>query len=69
MNSITMGLSLTTAEAAKRARAERVEGVNAVSAEKLLEDVLARSPDVLMEGLTIVGRQNDTEGARSISWV
>ena len=44
------------------ARVERVDGVDAVSAEKLLEDVLDHSPDVLMEGLTIVGRQSETEG-------
>jgi hypothetical protein len=41
---------------------ERVDGVDAVSTERLLEDVLAHSPDVLMEGLTIVGRQNETDG-------
>jgi Endonuclease NucS len=43
-------------------RVERVDGVDAVLAEKLLEEVLADSPEVLMEGLTIVGRQNETGG-------
>jgi hypothetical protein len=47
---------------AASARVERVEGVDAMSAEKLLEDVLTHSPDVLMEGLTIIGRQNETDG-------
>jgi Endonuclease NucS len=44
------------------ARAARVDGINAVAAEKLLEDILAHSPEVLMEGLTIIGRQNETAG-------
>ena len=43
-------------------RAARVDGVDAVAAEKLLEDILAHSPEVLMEGLTIIGRQNETAG-------
>lgn len=43
-------------------RVARVESVNRVETEKLLEDVLAHSPEVLMEGLTIVGRQNETAG-------
>ena len=47
---------------AASAKVERVEGVDTMSAEKLLEDVLTHSPDVLMEGLTIIGRQNETDG-------
>lgn len=43
-------------------RVERVESVNAVATEKLLEDLLAHSPEVLMDGLTIIGRQNETAG-------
>jgi len=43
-------------------RVVRVESVNRVGTEELLEDVLAHSPEVLMEGLTIIGRQNETAG-------
>lgn len=43
-------------------RVVQVESVNAVETEKLLEDVLAHSPEVLLEGLTIIGRQNETAG-------
>jgi len=43
-------------------RVVRVDNVDAVVTEKLLEDVLAHSPEVLMEGLTIIGRQNETAG-------
>lgn len=39
-----------------------VEGVNATATEQLLEDILAHSPDVLMNGLTLIGRQNSTAG-------
>lgn len=39
-----------------------IETVGATDTEQLLEDVLAQSPDVLMSGLTLVGRQNVTAG-------
>lgn len=39
-----------------------VEGVDATATEQLLEDVLAHSPEVLMSGLTLIGRQNETAG-------
>ncbi len=43
-------------------RVEKIEGVQTVTAEKMLEEVLAHSPEVLMDDLTIIGRQNDTAG-------
>ena len=38
------------------ARAARVDGINAVAAEKLLEDILAHSPEVLIQP-TLVSRR------------
>ena|SRR5437879_942814 len=46
----------------ERPKAVAVGVVDATATEELLERVLAHSPDLLMEGLMIVGRQNETEG-------
>jgi hypothetical protein len=40
----------------------RIDGVDATESEALLEQVLMHSPDVLMDGLTIIGRQNGING-------
>jgi len=39
-----------------------VDAIAETTTEKLLEDVLARSPDVLMPNLRLVGRQTETPG-------
>lgn len=41
--------------------AEHVESTNRMETEGLLEDVLVRNPDMLMTGLTLVGRQTPTD--------
>jgi hypothetical protein len=42
--------------------AEPVTSKAQTETEKFLEDVLTNSPDLLMEGLKVIGRQNATEG-------
>ncbi len=42
--------------------AAAVVSVDKTATEKILEDMLTSSPEVLMEGLSIVGRQNETRG-------
>jgi len=39
-----------------------LEGVNQAETEALLEEAIVRHPDLLMEGLKLVGRQTDTPG-------
>ena len=39
-----------------------VEPANQMESERLLEDTLVKNPDMLLEGLTLVGRQTSTEG-------
>ena len=39
-----------------------VEPASQMDSERLLEDTLVKSPDMLMGGLTLVGRQTSTEG-------
>lgn len=41
--------------------AELVESSNRMQTERFLEDVLVRNPDMLMPGLTLVGRQTPTD--------
>ena len=41
--------------------AELVESTNRMQTERFLEDVLVRNPDMLMPGLTLVGRQTPTD--------
>ena len=38
-----------------------VESTNRMETENLLEELLVRNPDMLMPGLTLVGRQTPTE--------
>ncbi len=42
--------------------AEPVESTNRIETEHLLEEVLVRNPDMLMPGLTLVGRQTPIDG-------
>ncbi len=39
-----------------------VESTNRIETEHLLEEVLVRNPDMLMPGLTLVGRQTPIDG-------
>ena len=39
-----------------------IDGVDATSTEQLLEEVLAHTPEVLINELTLIGRQNETAG-------
>ena len=43
-----------------------VETTNRMETENLLEEVLVRNPDMLMPGLTLVGRQTPTDGGRAL---
>jgi RecB family endonuclease NucS len=45
-----------------KAKALPVEAIAETTTEKLLEDVLTGSPDVLMPNLKLVGRQTETPG-------
>jgi hypothetical protein len=49
-------------EAGEKPTAAPVEMIAAASTEQLLEDVLTRSPDLLMPDLRLIGRQNETAG-------
>ena len=40
----------------------QLETSNRMESEQLLEEILVKNPDLLMEGLTLVGRQTPTEG-------
>ena len=46
----------------KMAESTKVEPTSQTETEKLLEDVLVKRPDMLMPGLTLVGRQTPTAG-------
>lgn len=45
-----------------RPAVQAVESVAQTATEQLLEEILTNSPEVLMNGLTLVGRQNETAG-------
>ena len=46
----------------KMAESTKVEPTSQTETEKLLEDALVKAPDMLMPGLTLVGRQTPTAG-------
>ena len=43
---------------------ENLKPIGGMKSEKFLEDTLVENPDLLMEDLTLVGRQTPTEGGR-----
>ena len=43
-------------------QAAQLETSNRMDSEQLLEEILVKNPDILMEGLKLVGRQTPTEG-------
>ncbi len=43
-------------------QASSVQQMNQMDSEKLLEEILVENPELLMPGLTLVGRQTQTEG-------
>ena len=43
-------------------QAAQLETSNRMDSEQLLEQILVKNPDILMEGLKLVGRQTPTEG-------
>jgi hypothetical protein len=47
-------------QTSSKAKVEPVGKVDSMTTEKLLEELLVQSPEVLLEGLTIIGRQNET---------
>jgi RecB family endonuclease NucS len=52
---------INTNGAAKPA-AESVETIAETTTERLLEDALTQSPDILMQNLRLIGRQTETPG-------
>ena len=43
-------------------QASPVQQMNQIDSEKLLEEIMVKKPELLMPGLTLVGRQTQTEG-------
>jgi RecB family endonuclease NucS len=48
--------------------ATSLETADQTKSERLLEDTLVKNPEMLMPGLTLVGRQTPTEGGHWTCW-